>query len=227
MLNSVLIVAAGRGHRLGGEIPKQFLPIDGVCSLRRVVDAFLALDAIHLLRVVIHPDDQALCDEALAGIEDERLLAPVHGGSTRAQSVRRGLEAFCDAGPDTVLIHDAARPFIPASVILAVLAALCEADGAFAALPVVDALWRAEGNCAGEPVSRDGLWRAQTPQGFHFDRILEAHRTHDGEAHDDVAVARLAGIEVRIVEGSEANFKITTTADLERAQVEILRNQRS
>jgi len=227
MLNSVLIVAAGRGHRLGGEIPKQFLPIDGVCSLRRVVDAFLALDVVHLLRVVIHPDDKMLCQEALAGIEDDRLLPPVFGGETRAHSVRLGLESFCDASPDNVLIHDAARPFIPASVVLAVLAALNETAGAFAALPVVDALWRADGNRAVEPISREGLWRAQTPQGFHFAIILAAHRGHDGEAHDDVAVARAAGLEVRIVEGSEANFKITTATDLERAEAELKRNSGS
>lgn len=223
MLNSVLIVAAGRGHRLGGEIPKQFLPIGGVSSLRRSVEAFLALESIDLLRVVIHPDDQLLCEQALAGIDDRRLLAPVHGGSTRAQSVRRGLESFAETGTGKILIHDAARPFIPAAVIEAVLEALDETEGAFAALPVVDALWSAEGNQAIAPVSREGLWRAQTPQGFHFDRILEAHRGHAGEAHDDVAVARTAGMAVRIVEGSEANFKITTAEDLDRAQPELLR----
>jgi 2-C-methyl-D-erythritol 4-phosphate cytidylyltransferase len=227
MLNSVLIVAAGRGHRLGGEIPKQFIPIGGVCSLRRVVDAFLALDAIGLLRVVIHPDDEVLCEQALLGIDDERLLAPVHGGNTRAQSVRLGLESFCDSSPGKVLIHDAARPFIPANVIEAVLAALDEVEGAFAALPVVDALWSAEGNNAVAPVSREGLWRAQTPQGFRFASILQAHRDHAGEAHDDVAVARAAGMSVRIVEGAEANFKITTAADLERAGVELMRLGRS
>lgn len=228
MLNSVLIVAAGRGHRLGGEIPKQFIPIGGVCALRRAVDAFMALDTVHVLRVVIHPDDQALCQQALAGIDDPRLLPPVRGGDSRARSVRLGLESLSDARPDNVLIHDAARPFIPAGVILSVLAALDEAEGAFAALPVVDALWRAEGNCADAAISREGLWRAQTPQGFRFAPILAAHRAHDdGQALDDVAVARAAGMNVRIVEGSEANFKITTAADLERAQAELLRLERA
>ena len=113
-----------------------------------------------------------------------------------------------------MLIHDAARPFVPAAVVAAVLDALDAAPGAFAALPVVDALWRAEDGRAEAPVPREGLWRAQTPQGFHFDRILAAHRACRGDAADDVAVARAAGIEVRIVPGSEANYKITTTADL-------------
>lgn len=227
MLNSVLIVAAGRGHRLGGEIPKQFLPIGGVSSLRRAVEAFLALEAIDLLRVVIHPDDQHLCEQALAGIDDRRLLAPVHGGNTRAQSVRLGLESFADTNTRKVLIHDAARPFVPSTVIEAVLEALDEAEGAFAALPVVDALWSAQGNQAVAPVSREGLWRAQTPQGFHFDRILTAHRDHAGEAHDDVAVASAAGIAVTIVAGAEANFKITTAADLVRAEAEVTRLQQA
>jgi 2-C-methyl-D-erythritol 4-phosphate cytidylyltransferase len=223
MLNSVLVVAAGRGHRLGGEIPKQFIPVGGVSSLRRTVDAFLALEDIDLLRVVIHPDDEMLCRQALTGIDDVRLLAPVHGGRTRAQSVRLGLESFSQTDTGKILIHDAARPFVPAQVIQAVLAALDDVQGAFAALPVVDALWGADGNQAIAPVSREGLWRAQTPQGFHFMPILAAHRTHDGEVHDDVAVARASGMQVRIVEGSEANFKITTSADLERAEAELLR----
>ncbi|MDF1606900.1 2-C-methyl-D-erythritol 4-phosphate cytidylyltransferase [Hoeflea sp. YIM 152468] len=223
MLNSVLVVAAGRGHRMGGEIPKQFVPLGGVCALRRAVDVFLALEAINLLRVVIHPDDASLCQAALAGIDDERLLLPVHGGSTRAASVRLGLESFREFSPHNILIHDAARPFIPADVILAVLAALDKHEGALAALPVVDALWSAEASKAATPVSREGLWRAQTPQGFRFTSILAAHRAHDGEAHDDVAVARAAGIAVQIVAGSEANFKITTAADFERAQVELIR----
>lgn len=223
MLNSVLVVAAGRGHRLGGETPKQFLPVGGVSSLRRVVDTFLALEAVDLLRVVIHPDDEDLCRQSLTEIDDQRLLAPVHGGSSRAESVRLGLESFCQVKPDKVLIHDAARPFVPPSVINAVLAALDDAEGAFAALPVVDALWSGDADLAVAPVSREGLWRAQTPQGFHFAGILKAHRSHDGEAHDDVAVARAAGMSVRIVQGAEANFKITTTADLERAQAEVMR----
>ncbi len=224
MLNSVLVVAAGRGHRLGGEIPKQFIPVGGVSSLRRVVDTFLALDAIDLLRVVIHPDDETLCEHALSGISDQRLLSAVHGGSTRAQSVRLGLESFCDTGTVKILIHDAARPFVPAEGIKSVLAALDEVEGAFLALPVVDALWSVDEKQAIAPVSREGLWRAQTPQGFHFNRILEAHRGCNGDAHDDVAVARAVGMNVQIVEGSEANFKITTSADLERAQAEMMRS---
>lgn len=223
MLNSVLIVAAGRGRRLGGEVPKQFIPVAGVCSLRRTLDLFLALRQIGAIRIVIHPDDHGHCEEALQGLQDDRLLGPVHGGSTRARSVRLGLEALSGLAPDRVLIHDAARPFVSHRIILEVLSMLEDADGAVAALPVVDALWKSHDGHVTTSVPREGLWRAQTPQGFRFDRILAAHRQNDGDAVDDVAVARSAGLDVRIVPGSEANFKITTVNDLERARREIAR----
>lgn len=218
---AVVIVAAGRGRRLGGETPKQYIPLGRACALRRVADLFLSLDQVSSIVTVIHPDDQALCESALAGIQDPRLRPPVTGGETRARSVRNGLEALSADGPTKVLIHDAARPFTPAFVIQEVITALDDHDGACAALPVVDALWRAEGDMAVSSVRRDGLWRAQTPQGFWLDRILDAHRNHDGDGADDVAVAREAGLDVRFVCGSERNYKITTASDLERALREL------
>jgi 2-C-methyl-D-erythritol 4-phosphate cytidylyltransferase len=214
---SALIVAAGRGLRLGGEIPKQYIPLDGPCALRRSIEAFLAIEAIRWVRVVFHPDDRPLYDEALAGLEDARVLDPVAGGKDRAHSVSLGLESLTDFDPAIVLIHDAARPFVSGKVIEDVISALDVAEGAFAALPLVDALWKTDQGCATSPVARDGLWRAQTPQGFRFRHILNAHRLHDGTGADDVAVAREAGMTVRLVEGSEQNYKITTTADLRRA----------
>ena len=223
MLTAAVIVAAGRGHRLGGETPKQYAALGGSCALRLCVDRFLALDRIGAVQLVIHPDDRPLCTAALHGLHDPRLLPPTPGADTRTASVLNGLEALAPHRPDRVLIHDAARPFVPAAVVAAVLDALDAAPGAFAALPVVDALWRAEDGRAEAPVPREGLWRAQTPQGFHFDRILAAHRACRGDAADDVAVARAAGLEVRIVPGSEANYKITTTADLARARADVAR----
>lgn len=221
MSTAVVIVAAGRGHRLGGETPKQYVPLAGRCALRRCVERFLEIDRIDAVQVVIHPDDRGLCSEALLGLHSTRLLPPASGGSTRAASVLCGLEALAGIAPARVLIHDAARPFVPAEVVLAVIDALGSAPGAFAALPVVDALWSSEDSCAGAPVPREGLWRAQTPQGFHYDRILAAHRSHRGDAADDVSVARAAGLEVRLVAGSEANYKITTAADLVRARADV------
>lgn len=214
---AALIVAAGRGQRFGSELPKQYVPLDGPCAFHRALRAFLDVPRIGLVCPVIHPDDSALCDAALAGLADPRLLAPVPGGATRGASVRRGLESLLPRAPDLVLIHDAARPFVPARVIEDVCDALAEAEGACAALPVVDALWRAEGGMAAGPVPRDGLWRAQTPQGFRFDRILAAHRMGDAGAADDVAVARAFGMDVRLVQGSERNYKITLPSDLDRA----------
>ncbi|MEL6204670.1 MAG: 2-C-methyl-D-erythritol 4-phosphate cytidylyltransferase, partial [Pseudomonadota bacterium] len=210
---AVLLVAAGRGTRLGGALPKQYAPIAGATSLERAARAFLAARRVASICAVIHPDDVALYAKARASIEDPRLLEPALGGTSRAQSVLRGLEALAPASPDRVLIHDAARPFVTPDLIDRVIAALDECEGAFAALPVVDALWRGADGLAQSPVSRDGLWRAQTPQGFHFSAILAAHRASDGAAHDDVEVARAHGLRVRLVEGAETNYKITHPAD--------------
>lgn len=217
MTNAALIVAAGRGSRMMRDTPKQYLPLAGHAVLWHTVQAFLASSEIALVRVVIHPEDRALYAAAVAGIDDMRLGEPVSGGTSRAGSVRLGLEALQADRPAHVLIHDAARPFCPADLIAAVLAPLAEVEGAFAALPVVDALWQARGAEALTPVPRDGLWRAQTPQAFRYDAILAAHASGDADAADDVEIARSAGLTVRVVEGVEENFKITLPRDLERA----------
>ena len=213
-----LIVAAGRGRRMGEARPKQFLPLAGQPILTRTIAAFLDMAWINRVTVVINPDDRALYDDAICGVTDVRLSAPVPGGTTRAASVRLGLQALAAHAPDRVLIHDAARPFVSSDLITQVTGALDTADGAFAAIPVVDALWSSQDGHALAPIPRDGLWRAQTPQGFRFGPILAAHQSADAAAADDVAVARAAGLRVQIVEGSEQNFKITTPADLVRAE---------
>ena len=218
MTNAALIVAAGRGSRMMRDTPKQYLPLAGHAVLWHTVQAFLASSDIDRVCVVIHPEDRALYDAAVAGIDDVRLAEPVSGGASRAASVRLGLEALQIDKPDHVLIQDAARPFCSPDLIAAVLAPLTEVEGAFAALPVVDALWKAEGSEALTPVPREGLWRAQTPQAFRYAAILAAHANGDGDAADDVAIARQAGLTVRVVEGSEDNFKITLPRDLERAE---------
>lgn len=218
MTNAALIVAAGRGSRMMQEMPKQYLSLGGHAVLWHTVQAFLAAEQIHAVRVVIHPDDRALYDSAVAGITDARLGDPVLGGATRAVSVRLGLEALQTDAPEHVLIHDAARPFCTPALIAAVLAPLVEVEGAFAALPVVDALWKVEDGSAVEPVVRDGLWRAQTPQGFRYKAILAAHASGNSAAADDVEIACRAGLRVRVVEGSEGNFKLTLPNDFVRAE---------
>jgi len=218
IINAALIVAAGRGSRMMRETPKQYLPLGQQAVLWHTVQAFLRSDLIDLVRVVIHPEDQALYNAAVAGTNDARLGEPVPGGASRACSVRLGLESLRADAPDHVLIHDAARPFCSSDLIAAVLDSLAEVEGAFAALPVVDALWKADRLQAIEPVPREGLWRAQTPQAFRFEAILAAHAKGDATAADDVAIARQAGLNVRVVEGSQANFKITLPRDLDRAE---------
>lgn len=210
-----LIVAAGRGHRFGGEIPKQYRDLAGAAVLHHSARTFLAHPAITGVRAVIHPDDRALYDAAVTGLD---MLEPVHGGDTRQDSCRNGLESLSDISPPMVLIHDAARPFVSPAVIDRTLATLEKSAAALVAVPVVDTLKRGDGGHVGGTVDRDGLWRAQTPQGFHFDKILEAHRSAAGKGlTDDAAVAEAAGLRVALVEGEEDNFKITTEADLDRA----------
>ena len=200
---AAVIVAAGRGTRLGGE-PKQWRPLAGRRVLDHAVDVFQGHPSVDEVVVVLHPDDAGRI----------RGVPTVEGGATRGASVRAGLEAV---GADRVLIHDGARPFVPGAVIDRVLAALDAADGAAPALPITDALWTGEGFVEGVR-DRANLWRAQTPQGFRREAILGAHRAHPGPAADDVEVARAAGLAVAIVEGHEDLIKITHPGDLERAE---------
>ncbi len=215
---AVLIVAAGRGRRFGNETPKQYLPIAGVSALRRCLETFLSLDLVSMVQPVIHADDEALFQTAVAGVGDSRLHQAVIGADTRAKSVTCGLRALKAHAPDYVLVHDAARPFVSSRLVQNIVSSLEDADAAFAALPLVDALWRSVDGAAIDPVARDGLWRAQTPQGFDFEKLLSAHLSYEGDAADDVAIARAMGMDVRIVLGHEDNFKVTSPGDLERAE---------
>lgn len=223
MTVAALIVAAGRGVRAGraGLAPKQYAPLAGRPVLARTVAAFAAAPAVDSITVVIHPDDRDLYAASLpAGIA--KLTPPVAGGATRQESVRLGLEALAARPPDAVLIHDAARPLVTSEVIARVLAALALHDGAIAAEPLADTLKRdAGGGRIAETVARAGLWKAQTPQGFRFAAILEAHRRAAaegaGEATDDAALAERLGLAVALVPGGARNFKLTTQEDLAMA----------
>ncbi len=212
-----LVVAAGRGHRIGGETPKQYREVAGQSLLRHCASALVRHPAIDAVRVVIHPGDRALYDDAVAGLG---LLDPVEGGAARQDSVRLGLESLAAEPPDRVLIHDAARPVVDARLVERVIAALDAAPGAIPALPVSDSLKRADGDrrITGA-VDRDGLWRVQTPQGFRFADLLDAHRAAAGEeCTDDAAVAEAAGLTVSLVDGSADNIKVTTEDDFARAE---------
>lgn len=220
-----LVVAGGRGRRFGGDLPKQYCTLGGVAVIRHSLERFLAHPGVDAVQPVIHPDDSDLFAEAARGLD--ALLSPVHGGTTRQDSVRNGLEAVAAREPDTVLIHDAARPFIAAEVISGVIAALDDHVGAIPALPVADTLKRGGDGLIGDTVDREGLYRAQTPQGFRFQDILAAHRDMAGqELTDDAALAEAAGHSVALVPGSEENQKVTTTEDLSRAERLIPRETR-
>jgi len=211
-----LIVAAGSGTRLGGDLPKQYLPLAGRAVLRHSAETFLRHPAVAGVRVVISPEHRALYEAATA---DLALLPPVPGGANRQDSVRNGLESLVDLQPSQVLIHDAARPFLSSAVIDRTLAALEDAPGAIVAVPVTDTLKRGQDGRVGETVDRSGLWRAQTPQAFRFAEILAAHRAAAGAAlTDDAAVAEAAGLAMALVMGADDNFKITTADDLRRAE---------
>ena len=221
MKTAALIVAAGRGMRAGGGLPKQYVPLGGVPVLRRTLDRLLSVDLLDTVLTVIHPDDRARYEGAVEGLSDARLIAPVSGGATRGESVRAGLDQLAQSDTARVLIHDAARPFVSASVIRDVLAALDEADGAFAALPVVDALWRADRDLADQPVARDGLWRAQTPQAFRTDTLRKAYESaqQDGfTGTDEASLVEHLGEDVHVAMGSPRNIKITRPSDLKLAE---------
>ncbi len=214
MKTGAVIVAAGRGLRAGGGLPKQWRTIAGRAVAAWTLDAFRTSPLIGPVALVLHPDDMGLAP-GYAGHPD---VIVAEGGATRDASVRAGLEALADERPDFVLIHDVARPLVTHDLIARVLEAVRETGAAAPALAVTDALWRgAEGRVAGT-ADRTGLWRAQTPQGFRFDAILAAHRSHPGGAADDVEVARAAGMDVAIVPGEERNLKITGPEDFARAE---------
>ncbi len=217
MSNAALIVAAGRGERLGQAVAKQYLDLGGKTILRHAVERLLAHDRIDLVRVVIAEGQQALCQQTLAGLDE---VHAVTGADSRQGSVLMGLRSLKAEAPVNVLIHDAARPFLPPAVIDRVLAALSTHSGAIPVLAVSDSLKRSDkGDWIDDDIARDGLYRAQTPQGFRFEAILAAHEAAAPERHtDDAALARGQGQRIAMVEGSEDNFKITTAADWSRAE---------
>jgi 2-C-methyl-D-erythritol 4-phosphate cytidylyltransferase/2-C-methyl-D-erythritol 2,4-cyclodiphosphate synthase len=214
MTVAAVIVAAGRGLRAGGGLPKQWRSVAGRAVAAWTLDAFRRSPVVSQIALVLHRDDMGFAP-GYAGHPD---VVVAEGGATRDASVRAGLEALVPFAPHLVLIHDVARPCVTHDLIARVVEALGTADAAAPALPVTDALWRGEDGRVAGTVDRTGLWRAQTPQGFRFPLILDAHRRHGGGAADDVEVARAAGLDVAIVPGEERNLKITAPEDFARAE---------
>ena len=220
MTVTALIVAAGSGSRMGGDLPKQYRLIAGRPVLAHAVDALASHPSIDAVRIVIGVGQEELAKQALV---DRDVGVPIIGGATRQESVRLGLETLLIEGaPDLVLLHDAARPFCPPDVIDRLLKALQTNSAAVPALPAADTLMRGKGKHLGDTVDRTHLNRIQTPQAFHFARILEAHRSKADESFtDDATLARSAYIDVVRVEGDETLNKLTLPGDFDRAEAQV------
>lgn len=217
-----LIVAGGSGLRAGGEKPKQYQAIAGEPVLRHTLRAFLDHPGIHRVQVVIAKGHEDWYATSVEGLD---LPAPAEGGASRQESVFNGLVALEPLQPELVLVHDAARPFASRSLISHVIAYLDRHPAVIPALPVTDTLKRAHGNIVRETVDRAGLWSVQTPQGFRYHLIAEAHRLARAATAanftDDASIAEWAGLEVALIPGDNDNRKITTAADLAEADARL------
>jgi 2-C-methyl-D-erythritol 4-phosphate cytidylyltransferase/2-C-methyl-D-erythritol 2,4-cyclodiphosphate synthase len=214
-----LIVAAGRGLRAGGELPKQYRSIGGISMLRRTIDVFLTHPAIDRVLVAVAADDTRY--DHVAPQNADRLLPAVHGGENRQDSVRAGLRALASRNPERVLIHDAARPFATPDLVDRVVSALDEADAVIPALPVAATLKAVDANgTVTATIPRDGVQAAETPQGFRFSAILAAHEAAANVSTvftDDAGIAEWAGIPVKVVPGDAGNIKLTSAEDIAAA----------
>lgn len=210
MKTVALIVAAGKGERAGGTLPKQFAPLAGRPMLAWSYAAFAAHPAIDAVIVAIGAGQEPLLEAAIPG------AIHVIGGATRRESVARGLDAIGTA--DRILIHDAARPFVDAQVIDRLIAALDASDGAVPVLPVADTLVAADGS----NVDRAGLSRVQTPQAFRFESIQRAHGAWRGEEPtDDAQMVRALGGSIALVQGDAMLEKVTWPGDVAAAEARI------
>ena len=217
---AAVVVAAGRGLRAGADMPKQFRDVGGAPMIRRSLFMLVGHPDVGVIQPVIHPDDAVMFDASAAGLD---VLPPVFGGTTRQASVRAGLEALVARKPDIVLIHDAARPFASAGLISRAIAAAENSGAAIPALPVTDTVKTVDANGhVGKTIDRNTLRLVQTPQGFAFPALLEAHRRAAAQGRndftDDAALAEWAGMKVSVFAGEAANIKITEAGDFARAE---------
>jgi 2-C-methyl-D-erythritol 4-phosphate cytidylyltransferase/2-C-methyl-D-erythritol 2,4-cyclodiphosphate synthase len=207
-----ILVAAGKGARIGGETPKQYRLLGGKAVLLRTIEATLTETRIDETIIVVAEGDAYISDI----IKSFKNIRTVTGGATRTASVKAGLKALADNSPDYVLIHDGARPFVPREVIAGVIEALGNSPAAAPALPIADALK----SLAGESVDREQLRRVQTPQGFHFGEIWKAFSAlpDDASLADDIEVAQAAGLNIAFTKGDPNNFKVTYPEDFAKAE---------
>jgi 2-C-methyl-D-erythritol 4-phosphate cytidylyltransferase/2-C-methyl-D-erythritol 2,4-cyclodiphosphate synthase len=217
---AAVVVAAGQGLRVGGEIPKQFRRIAGETLLERALSAFAEAPDVTFVQPVIRPDDVDLVRRLTSGMN---VLEPVAGGATRQASVRAGLEALVSCAPDIVLVHDAARPFASASLITRAIEAAEKTGAAIPGLPVTDTVKRIDNTGTIEAtLDRNSIRLVQTPQAFAFPALFDAHRRALEQGRndftDDAALAEWAGIKVSVFAGEPGNIKFTTPEDFARAE---------
>ena len=217
---AAIVVAAGQGVRAGGDLPKQFRRIGGDTLLQRALSAFVGVPGVSLVQPVIRAEDLALVRTLTDGMN---ILTPISGGATRQASVRAGLEALEPRKPDIVLVHDAARPFASANLIVRAIAAAEKTGAAIPALPVTDTVKRVDADGIIETtLDRNSIRLVQTPQAFAFPALLEAHRRAAAQGRedftDDAALAEWAGMKVSVFEGETANIKLTTPDDFRRVE---------
>jgi 2-C-methyl-D-erythritol 4-phosphate cytidylyltransferase/2-C-methyl-D-erythritol 2,4-cyclodiphosphate synthase len=220
---AAVVVAAGRGLRAGGEMPKQYRRLAGEPAIRASLRLFAQHPEVSMVQPVIHPDDGARFGAAAA---DLKLLAPVFGGATRQASVRAGLEAVAPLRPDLVLIHDAARPYASAALVTRAIAAVAATGAAVPVMPLADTIKSvdATGRLIEATLDRAILRTVQTPQAFAFAPVLAAHRRAAASGRedftDDAALAEWAGLKVAAFDGEARNVKLTTAEDVARAERE-------
>ena len=217
---AAVIVAAGKGSRVGGDLPKQFRPIGGESILRRTLTMFAEHGEVAHVQPVIRPEDAEIYREQTLRLE---ILPPVFGGATRQASVRAGLEALEPGKPDIVLVHDAARPFASAALVSRAIAAAKRNGAAIPALPVTDTVKTVDAaGQVGQTLDRNSLRLVQTPQSFAFPLLLDAHRRAAAAGRedftDDAALAEWAGMKVSVFAGEPGNIKITEEGDFARAE---------
>jgi 2-C-methyl-D-erythritol 4-phosphate cytidylyltransferase/2-C-methyl-D-erythritol 2,4-cyclodiphosphate synthase len=219
---AAVVVAAGRGQRAGGDVPKQYRKIAGTPVVRPTLSAFSSHPHIDLVQPVIHPDDEDLFRAASRGLKN--LLEPVAGGATRQSSVHAGLQALQGRAPEIVLIHDAARPFLSSALISRAIEAARTCSAATPGVAVSDTVKKIDQDAMViETLDRSQLRMVQTPQAFAFALIADAHQRAAAAGRedftDDAALAEWAGHRVLMFEGEAGNVKLTTNEDFARAEL--------
>lgn len=213
-----LVPAAGSGSRMGGELPKQYLPLSGRPLIEHTVCALATHPRIDKVYVVLSPEDGWWEGQ---GIAHDKLSVLRCGGAARADSVMNGLKAIAGdiAGDDWVLVHDAARPCLRAEHLDRMLAELADDEvGGILAVPVADTLKRAEAaQRIAATVPREGLWQAQTPQMFRHALLLQALQAAGSAVTDEASAIEHMGFKPKLVEGDARNLKVTYPRDLELA----------